>query len=101
MIYELQIQIEELRAELGSLSMAVRAVRSMPSSRFPERNWPLRCRDGWPCRSRTAFLIRPVSTPIVVAKLLMFSCRAHFIDIGNDADRRARRSLVPAEFSRV
>jgi hypothetical protein len=31
--------------------------------------------------------------------LLLFSCRSHFIDIGNDADRAARRNLMPPEFS--
>lgn len=39
-----------------------------------------------------------MSPTIVVIDSLQVSCRSHFIDIGNDADRAARRNLVLAEF---
>jgi hypothetical protein len=39
-----------------------------------------------------------VSPTIVVIGLLLFSCRSHFIDTGNDADRAARCNLMPPEF---
>lgn len=99
MIYELAIQIEELRTELRNAENGAERRQIQAELEIAGRADCRGRRGGRLCRKRAVFLRRFPSSVVFEIELPQYSNRSHFIGIGNDADRASCRNLIPAEFT--